>query len=57
MDFLIQILPKPPDPTTLVPANRRATSLDGGNYTKIGGTWTLKHEISSTKFYELLIKT
>ena len=46
-----------PDPTTVVPANRRATPLEGGHSTKIGGIWTLKHEIRSPKFYELLIKT
>ena len=47
----------PPDPTTMVPANRRDPPLDGGIYTKIGGMWTLKHEIISPKFYEILIKT
>ena len=31
--------------------------MDGGNYTKIGGMWTLTHEIISTKFYELLVNT
>ena len=31
--------------------------LEGGHSTKIRGMWTLKHEISSPKFYELLIKT
>ena len=31
--------------------------MEGGHYTKIDGMWTLKHEISSPKFYELLIKT
>ena len=46
----------PPDPTTLVPANRRSPSLYGGHSTKIGGMWTLKHVIRSLKFYELLIK-
>ena len=47
----------PLEPTTLVPANRRAPSLEGVDSTKIGGMWTLKHEISSPKFYEILIKT
>ena len=47
----------PPNPTTLVPATRRDPTLYGGHSTKIGGMWTLKHEISSPKFYELLIKT
>ena len=37
--------PKPPDPTNLVPANRRAPLLDCGQYKKIGGMWTLKHDI------------
>ena len=46
----------PPDPTTAVPAHRRDPPLEGGHSTKIGGMWTLKHEISSPKFYELLIK-
>ena len=44
-------------PTTVVPSNRRAPLLDGGHYTKIGGMWNLKHDISSPKFYKLLIKT
>ena len=43
-------------PTTVVPSKRRAPPLDGGHYTKIGGMWNLKHDISSPKFYELLIK-
>ena len=47
----------PPDPNTVVPTNRRDSPLEGGGSTKIGGMWTLKHEISSSKFYELLIKT
>ena len=48
--------PKCPYPNTLVLANRRAPPLGGKNSTKIGGIWTLKHEISSQKYYELLIK-
>ena len=44
---------KPPDPTNVVPTNRRDPQLDGGQYTKIGGMWNLKHEISSTRFYGL----
>ena len=47
----------PPGVTIVVPANRRVPPLDGGNCTKIGGMWNLKHEISSPKLYELLIKT
>ena len=49
--------PKSTYPTTVVPANRIDTPLVGGQYKKIGGMWTLKHDISSTKFYELLINT
>ena len=48
--------PKHQYPTTFVPSNRRAPPLDGGNSTKFGGMWTLKHEISSLKFYQLIIK-
>ena len=47
----------PPDPITVVPDNRRAPPLEGGRSTKIGGVWTFKYEISSPKFYEILIKT
>ena len=47
----------PPDPTTLVPTNMRAPPLEGGHSTKIGCMWTLKHYISTPKFYELLINT
>ena len=46
----------PTDPTTLVLANRKDPPLEGGNSTKIGGMWTLKHDIGSPKFYEILIK-
>ena len=49
--------PKSQYPTTAVPYNSKAPPLEGGNSTKIGGVWTLKHKISSPKFYELLIKT
>ena len=49
--------PKPPDPTTVVLYNRGYPPLDGGQSTKISGMWTLKNEIISQKFYELLIKT
>ena len=45
------------DPTTVVPTNNRDPPLEGGHTTKIHGMWTLKHEIRSPKFYELLIKT
>ena len=46
----------PPDPTTIFLANKKAPTLDSGHSTKVGGMWTLKHDISSPKFYELLIK-
>ena len=48
-------LTNPLDPNTVVPANRRYPPLDVRQSTKIGGMWTLKHEIISTRFYELLI--
>ena len=50
-------LPKPPEPTTVVPDNSRAPPLDGGKTTKNSGMWNMKHEISLPKFYEPLIKT
>ena len=49
--------PKTHDPTTEVAANKKAPPLEGGHYTKNGGIWNIKNEISSPKFYELLIKT
>ena len=45
------------DPTTVVPTSRRDPPLEGWHSTKIGGMWNLKHDISSPKFYELLINT
>ena len=33
-------------PTTVVPANKKVLTLEGGNSTKNGYLWTLKHEIS-----------
>ena len=47
----------PPDPTTTVQTNKKAPPLERGISENIGGMWTLKHEISSPIFYELLIKT
>ena len=35
--------PNPLDPTNVVPTNRRAPPLEGGQHTKIVGMWTLKH--------------
>ena len=49
--------PKAQDPSTVVPANKKAPQLECGHSKDIFGMWTLKHEISSPKFYELLIKT
>ena len=42
--------PKAQDPTTSVLANKRVPPLEGGNFTKIGGMWTLKHDISSLNY-------
>ena len=47
----------PPYPTTTVQSNRRDPPLEGGISKNIGGMWTLKHEIISPTFYEILIKT
>ena len=44
------------DPNTVVPYNKKSPPLECGHSTKIGGMWTLKHDISLPKFYELLIK-
>ena len=49
--------PKAQYPSTAVTDNKKSPPLEGGNSTKIDVKWTLKHEISSPKFYELLIKT
>ena len=42
---------------TVVPANKKDLPLEGVSSTKEGYLWTLKHEISSPKFYEILINT
>ena len=49
--------PKLLDPTNVFPTNRRDTPLEGGQSTKIGGMWTLKHDIRSPKLYKIPIKT
>ena len=49
--------PKDHNPTNVVLANKRVPPLEGGHYTKIGGMWTVKHDIISLKLYELIIKT
>ena len=43
--------PKYLSSTTVVSSNRRAPPLEGGQSMKIGGIWTLKHEISSPRLY------
>ena len=45
------------DPSTTVQTKKRSPPLEGGISENIGGMWTLKHEIRSPRFYELLIKT
>ena len=42
--------------TTVVPANKKALTLEGGHSMKNCGMWNLKYKTSSPKFYELLIK-
>ena len=44
-------------PTTVVSDNKKAIPLEGGYSTKNGYLWTLKHDIRSPKFYELIINT
>ena len=39
----------------MVPVNQSVPQLDGGNPTEISVIRSLKHVISSPKFYELLI--
>ena len=33
--------PKPPEPTTVVPTNRRAPPFESGHSTEVSGMWTL----------------
>ena len=49
--------PKAQDHDTVVLANNKTPPLEGEHYMKIGGMWTLKHEIRLPKLYELLTKT
>ena len=44
-------------PTNVVPDNKKSLPLEGGNSTKHSYLWNIKHEISSPKFYALLINT
>ena len=48
---------KSQDPTAVILDKNKSPPLEDGNSTKIGGMWTLKHDISSPKLFELLIKT
>ena len=48
---------KSQNPTTVVPDNKKDTPLEDGNYTKTGGMWAFKHEISSPELNELFINT
>ena len=49
--------PKYQDYNTLLSDKKNAPPLEVVNRTEIGGIWTLKHEISSPKFYEIIIET
>ena len=40
----------------MIHTNSKVTPIEGGKYHKISGMCTLKHDISSPKFYKLLIK-
>ena len=48
--------PKDQDITTVVLANKKAPTLEGGYSKRIGGMRSLKHETSLPKLCELLIK-
>ena len=48
---------KDQDPNTVVLSNKSALPLEDEHSTKISGKWTLKHEIISPKFYDIIIKT
>ena len=49
--------PNSQDLATVLPANKTDPKVEGGHSTKFGGMWTLKHDIISPKFYELLVNT
>ena len=40
---------------TVVPSNKRDPPLEGGHSMNFFGMWTIKHEIRSQKFCELLV--
>ena len=50
-------IPKNQDLNTAFLDNNKAPPLEVGHSTKIGEIRNIKHEISSSKFYEILIKT
>ena len=49
--------PMSQDLTAVVLAKNNTPQLEGVHYTKIGGTWNLKHEIVSPEVNELFINT
>ena len=49
--------PKAQYSTTFALTNKKAPSLESGDSDKYFGMFNLKHETSSPKSYELLIKT
>ena len=49
--------PKAKDTIAAVPYNMKAPPLEGEHSTKIGAMRTVKHEIRSSKFYEIINKT
>ena len=48
--------PKAQDCDTVVPANKKAPTLEGERSMKFCGIWTLKHKIILSEFYEILTK-
>ena len=44
-------------PNNVVTDNKKDTPFKDVHSTKIDGMWTLKHDIISPKFYEILAKT
>ena len=49
--------PNAQNPDIVVRSKKKDPSLEGGNSMNIDDMWTLKHDIISQKYYELLIKT
>ena len=44
------------DTDTELSDNKKDPPLEGGNYMKVCGVWTIKHDISPPKYSELLMK-